>query len=353
MTSNVNPKSATVRIVKRGGMVVPLKPVVREGNTLGAKSKVRLVVKRGAAALPTASVNPDRPSPATPSPANKGPKPITLPREKNPDRELLSLASNRYQVINILHEGGVGTVFKVTDRFLKMDVAVKLLKPEISKNVEAITQLKAEAAVAMRLSHENIVRLHNIESEKGRIFLVMEYIEGRNLREVLEQMGALSYQATLDIAHSCATALSYAHAQGILHRDIKPENIMITDAMSLKLLDFGLALKISRGNKQNDFIEGSPGYLSPEQLHGLPLDPRTDVFSFAAVVCELLTGRQAFPHTARMKHMYDGEPEGIEALPLSIVEPLQRGLEREAHARYKTVAEFYSALEQGIAPLLA
>lgn len=273
-------------------------------------------------------------------------------KARSKDLSTLSFSSNRYQVIKVLHEGGFGTVFKVMDKMLKMEVAIKLLKADVARNLEAISQLKAEAAVAMRLSHENIVRLHNIESEKGRIFLVMEYIEGQTLREIIEQMGALSLPAVLDIAHACAHALTYAHGQGVLHRDIKPENIMVTSKMSLKLLDFGLAIKMARGQMESDYIEGSPGYLSPEQLHGFPLDARTDVFSFAAVVCELLTGKRAFPRTDKMRQMYDHDPEGIETLPPAVAQAIQRGLSRDANARYHTPAEFYAALEQVITPLL-
>lgn len=268
--------------------------------------------------------------------------------EKKPSHERLSLSSNRYQLLNIIYKGSVGTVFKAMDKMLKMEVAIKLLKAATAQNQDAISQLKVEAAVALKLSHEHIVRLHNIESEKGRIFIVMEYVDGQTLREIIESMGALSLHTILDITHSCVGALTYAHRQGVLHRDIKPENIMINRQMSLKLLDFGLAIKMAKGHDKSDYIEGSPGYLSPEQLHGLPLDARTDVFSLAAVVCELLTGKRAFPETAQLKQLYDREPVGIETLHPEIAKVLQWGLSREANARYNTPTEFYAALEQAI-----
>jgi serine/threonine-protein kinase len=262
-------------------------------------------------------------------------------------------SSTRYEIIKVIHEGGFGTVFKAMDKMLKMDVAIKLLKHSSSQNQEALEQIKAEAAVTMKLSHEHIVRLHNIESEKGQLFIVMEYVDGQTLREIIEQMGALSLHTVLDITHSCVRALMYAHEQGVLHRDIKPENIMINQQMSLKLLDFGLAIKMSHGQDASDYIEGSPGYLSPEQLHGLPLDVRTDVFSLAAVVCELLTGQRAFPETARLKHMYDQDPVGIESLPAEVAQVIQWGLSRDMNARYNTPSEFYAALEQVIRPLIS
>ncbi len=265
---------------------------------------------------------------------------------------ITSFSSNRYQIVKVIHEGGFGTVFKVVDQLLKMDVAIKLLKPEAVHNSDALAQLKIEAAVAMKLSHEHIMRLHNIESERGQIFIVMEFVDGQTLREIIDQMGALSLQSVMDIAHSCSNALTYAHEQGVLHRDIKPENIMINQQMSLKLLDFGLAIKKTHWQNQSEYIEGSPGYLSPEQLHGLPLDARTDVFSLAVVICELLTGKRAFPDTASMKQLYDHEPLGIELLPVEVAKVLSSGMARDVNDRYRSVAEFYAAFEQVVRPLI-
>jgi len=272
---------------------------------------------------------------------------------KKSEKKSSAFSSQRYQISDTIGEGGVGTVFKAFDSMLKMDVAIKVLKPEIARDHEALAQLKAEAVVSMKLSHEHIVRIHNVESENEHVFIVMEYVEGQTLREIVEGLGALSLPAVLDITHACVEALTYAHEQGVLHRDIKPENIMVNSSMLLKLLDFGLAIKIARGQEQSDLIEGSPGYLSPEQLHGLPIDARTDVFSLAAVVCELLTGQKAFPHTDKLKYMYDEEPVGIQLLPSAVAQAIQWGLSRDANARYNTPAEFYAALEQVVRPLIA
>jgi serine/threonine-protein kinase len=276
-----------------------------------------------------------------------------LDTKKKTEEALEPFSSNRYNIFTEISSGGVGTVFRAYDTLLKMDVAIKLLKPGIARDPEALAQLKAEAAVAMKLSHEHIVRLHNIEHEKGHFYIVMEYVEGQTLRSIIDSMGALSLHAVLDITHACAMALSYAHGQGVLHRDIKPENIMINNQMVLKLVDFGLAIKLARGHEQSDFIEGSPGYLSPEQLHGLTVDARTDVFSLAVVVCELLTGKRAFPDTPHLKHIYDHDPVGIETLPAEVAQALKWGLARKAESRYNTPAEFYAALEQVIRPLIA
>jgi serine/threonine protein kinase len=272
------------------------------------------------------------------------------PSHKSAGKE--GFASHRYSLLHVINEGEVGTVFRAFDTMLKMDVAIKMLKPEIARDPEAMAQIKREAAVAMKLSHENIVRLHNIETENGRVFIVMEYVEGQNLRMIGEQMGPLALPAVLDIAMACAEALTYAHGRGVLHRDIKPENLMIDSALSLKLLDFGIAIKLSRGHDKSEYLEGSPGYMSPEQLHGYPLDARTDVFSLAVVICELMTGVRTFPQVETLKHMYDSDPCGMETIPAPLAEVLARGMALDPKQRWNSVADFYAAFLNAMRPLL-
>jgi len=276
-------------------------------------------------------------------------KKATLPQKRATGEEFIS---HRYSLLHVINEGEVGTVFRAFDTMLKMDVAIKMLKPGIARDPEAMAQIKREAAVAMKLSHENIVRLHNIETENGRVFIVMEYVEGQNLRMIGEQMGPLALPAVLDIAMACAEALTYAHGRGVLHRDIKPENLMIDSALSLKLLDFGIAIKLSRGHDKSEYLEGSPGYMSPEQLHGHPLDARTDVFSLAVVICELMTGVRAFPQVETLKHMYDSDPCGMETIPAPLAEVLARGMSLDPEQRWNSVADFYAAFLNAMRPLL-
>lgn len=261
-------------------------------------------------------------------------------------------SSKRYELRRVINEGGMGTIYQAWDTMLGMDVALKMLRPEIAKDAESVAQLKSEAAVAMKLSHENIVRLHNIEIEKDRIFIVMEYVEGQTLRAIIQDMGPLALEAVLDIAHACCSALGYAHARGVLHRDIKLDNLMINTDMTLKLLDFGIALKVARGHDQSEFLEGSPGYMSPEQLHGRPVDVRTDVFSLAVVLCELLTGLRTFPNVDDLHQMYDAAPMGIETIPAPVAEVLLKGMALDTEERWPTVEQFYHAFEQAIKPLI-
>lgn len=258
---------------------------------------------------------------------------------------------SRYQILGVIQEGGMGIVSRAWDTLLKMEVAIKALKPEIAQDQEAMTRLKNEAALAMRLSHENIVRLYTMDVKDDQVFLVMEYVRGQTLATISEQMGPLSFSAVLDIAHACCTALTYAHAVGVLHRDIKPDNLMVNEAMQLKLLDFGTALKMIPDQHPGEYLEGSPGYMSPEEWQGQPVDGRTDVFSLAVVLCELLIGRRAFQGMPIEAFKVSQEAEGLDTLPAQVADVLRRGMAPDINDRQPSAAAFYEALEQAMAPL--
>lgn len=259
---------------------------------------------------------------------------------------------SRYQILDVIQEGGMGIVSRAWDSLLKMDVAIKTLRPEIAQDQEAMAQLKREASMAMRLSHENIVRLYTMDVKNDQVFLVMEYVRGQTLAAISQQMGPLAFPAVLDIAHACCTALTYAHAIGVLHRDIKPENLMVNEVMQLKLLDFGTALKMIPGQHPGEYLEGSPGYMSPEEWLGLPVDCRTDVFSLAVVLCELLTGQRAFPGIPMESYQASQEAAGLETLPEPVADVLRRGMAPDINDRYPSAAAFYEAFEQAMKPLL-
>lgn len=259
---------------------------------------------------------------------------------------------SRYQILDVIQEGGMGIVSRAWDSLLKMDVAIKTLRPEIAQDQEAMAQLKREASMAMRLSHENIVRLYTMDVKNDQVFLVMEYVRGQTLTAISQQMGPLSFAAVLDIAHACCTALTYAHAIGVLHRDIKPDNLMVNEVMQLKLLDFGTALKMIPGQHPGEYLEGSPGYMSPEEWQGLPVDCRTDVFSLAVVLCELLTGQRAFQGIPMESFQASQEAAGLETLPGPVADVLRKGMAPDINDRYPSAAAFYEAFEQALKPLL-
>lgn len=249
--------------------------------------------------------------------------------------------STRYKLLKRI-PGGKAVVFKARDRELGMDVALKFLPRSLFRQSERVEEIKREAGIAMRLTHDGIVRLYTIEMKNAHPFLVMEYVEGDTLREILKKFGALSSASVLGIARECVVALEYAHAHGILHRDLKPENIMITSRGHLKILDFGSATSV--GSLLGDYIEGTPGYMAPEQVAGGRCDARTDIFALGAIFWELLTGLAAFPRRGDMAHMYAESPAGGEQLDASVRVVLEKAMCLDAVGRWGSVREFGEAL---------
>lgn len=249
--------------------------------------------------------------------------------------------SSRYKLVKRI-PGGRAVVFKAHDRELGMDVALKFLPRSLFRQAERVEEIKREAGIAMRLTHEGIVRLYTMEMKNAHPFLVMEYVEGETLREILQKYGALAPASVLAITRECIAALDYAHARGVLHRDLKPENIMITSCGRLKVLDFGSAT--SMGLLLGDDIEGTPGYMAPEQVTGGECDVRADVFALGAVFWELLTGTSAFPRRGDLAHMYDQPPEGGEQLEAAVRAVLEKAMSLDAAIRWPSVREFGEAL---------
>lgn len=251
--------------------------------------------------------------------------------------------SRRYRPLERMAVSGMGMVFRAHDAVLNADVALKFPSPQTIKDRETIDLFRKEATLAMCLSHANIVRLHNVENENGRFFLVMEFVDGENLRQILKRMGPLSLKTVVAIAESCASALDYAHTQSILHRDLKPENIMITRDNVLKIVDFGTAV-LAHQSGGSTHIEGTPSYMSPEQIRGEVLDGRTDIFSMGAVLSELLTGKRTFPFDNNWDKLLAMEPAGLSTIQPAVATVLSKALSKQREGRWATAVEFAEAL---------
>ncbi|MFO1318807.1 MAG: protein kinase [Burkholderiales bacterium] len=208
-----------------------------------------------------------------------------------------SFVLGRYEVRERLGEGGMGTVYRGQDPVLDRPVAIKTINLTMAK--EDLPDYEArfyqEARAAGGLAQANIVVIYDIGKTDRHAYMVMEYVQGRVLREFLVEHGALGHEDAVDICSQVADGLAYAHTRGIIHRDIKPTNIMITDEGVVKITDFGIArMRSSEVKTMTGLVLGSPRYMSPEQVTGGTLDPRTDVFSLGIVLYELLTGRSPF-----------------------------------------------------------
>ncbi|PYS62489.1 MAG: hypothetical protein DMF76_08890 [Acidobacteria bacterium] len=213
----------------------------------------------------------------------------------------------QYTIVSKIGEGGMGEVYRARDTKLGRDVAIKVLPAAFSENSERLRRFEQEAQAAGALNHPNILSIYHIGTHQGAPYIVSELLEGETLRERMVS-GALPQRKATDYALQIAQGLAAAHEKGIVHRDIKPDNIFITDDGRVKILDFGLAKLTSASdgvpsqtevptrkvNTDPGTVMGTMGYMSPEQLKGQPADHRSDIFSFGAILYEMLSGRRAF-----------------------------------------------------------
>jgi serine/threonine protein kinase len=260
-----------------------------------------------------------------------------------------------YEIVSLLGEGGAGQVYQAHDIRLNRTVALKVLPPYAAGDAEQRKRLLKEARAASALNHPNIVTLHDIVSEGGRDALVMEYVAGQTLQERIGRKG-LPLKEALRCAVEIADALAAAHATGMVHRDIKPGNIMVTATGTVKVLDFGLAkLHIALGLQgetstmtTKGTIAGTIAYMSPEQAEGKLVDARSDIFSFGAVLYQMLTGRQAFSGdsvASVIAAVLREEPAPLkEEIPGDVVKIVLRCLRKDPERRFQHMADVRVAL---------
>src|SRR5215469_233950 len=204
-----------------------------------------------------------------------------------------------FRLLRRLGRGGMGEVYVAEQSSLKRKVALKLLRADLAADANALKRFKAEAEAVARATHANIVQVYAIGETEGLHYMALEYVEGKNLREYLEKKGTPEALVALSIMRQVAAALQRASELGIIHRDIKPENILVTKKGEVKVADFGLS-RIFADNQQplnltqSGVTMGTPLYMSPEQVEGKPVDPRTDIYSFGVTCYHLLAGRPPF-----------------------------------------------------------
>lgn len=265
-----------------------------------------------------------------------------------------------YRLLELLGAGGFGKVWRAEDLKLGREVALKLLAHRGARNPGARALLETEARTVAALEHPGIVTLHALEEEDGHLFLVMECIRGRMLAACIPE-GGLALSRVLDLGLQVCDALEAAHRQGVVHRDLNPRNIMITEEGRAKLLDFGLALRHAARlegsgspSPSGGGLAGTLPYMSPEQLEGRLLDPRSDLFSLGVVLCEAATGVRPFPGRTpkeAVQAMLTEEPRFPEGISPGLAAVLRRCLEKMPERRFASSLELRQALAELTRPL--
>ena len=204
-----------------------------------------------------------------------------------------TLVDNRYAILSRLARGGMSTVYLATDQRLDRDVALKVLHPHLASDEGFLNRLGREAKAAARLSHPHVVGVLDQGNDGQTAYLVMEYIKGHTLRDVINQKGALAPRLALALIDPVVEGLGAAHAAGFIHRDVKPENVLIAEDGRIKIGDFGLARAVTTTTSTGALL-GTIAYLSPELVLGKPADARSDIYSVGIMLFEMLTGRQPF-----------------------------------------------------------
>lgn len=260
----------------------------------------------------------------------------------------------RYQVLKELGRGGMGIVFQAYDKELKEQVAIKVLSPLLSSDPDALERLKREVSSARRVTHPNVIRIHDISELNGLHFISMECFEGISLKDHIKKTGVLSLMQALNIALQICDGLEAAHRQGVIHRDLKSQNVIIGPTNQIKIIDFGLARSENLGGlTATGLIMGTPEYMAPEQVAGKSVDERADIYSLGIILYEMFTGRVPFTGDSAIavgfKQLKEdpAKPRDINPqLPAEIENVILQALQKNPLSRFLSVGELKSNLEK-------
>ena len=265
-----------------------------------------------------------------------------------------SLFAGRYQIIEELGRGGMGRVYRVLDKELNEEIAMKLIRPEISAEKRTIERFKRELKLARKISHKNVGRMFELMESEGKRFITMEYVSGGDLKRFIRKSKQLTVDTAISIALQICEGLSEAHNLGIVHRDLKPSNIMIEDNGDARIMDFGIARSIKgKDITGTGVMIGTPEYMSPEQVEGKEVDQRADIYSLGVILYEMLTGRRPFEgDTAfvvgvkQKSEIPEGPIQFNPRIPMDLNHLILKCLEKEKENRYQTTSELRNDLVQ-------
>ena len=269
-----------------------------------------------------------------------------------------SKINDRYQIIKTLGEGGMANVYLAHDEILDRNVAVKVLRGDLANDEKFVRRFQREALSASSLSHPNIVEMYDVGEDDGGYYIVMEYVDGKTLKQVLKQRGKLSVTEVVDIMLQVTDGMAHAHDAYIIHRDIKPQNIMILPNGVIKITDFGVATALNSTQlTQTNSVMGTVHYLPPEQANGKGSTIRSDIYSMGIMMYELLTGKVPYKGESAveiaLKHLKEPIPsirKEIPSIPQSIENIILKACAKNPKNRYSDARSMHEDLLTALDP---
>ena len=264
--------------------------------------------------------------------------------------------NDRYEIIRSIGEGGMANVYLAYDVILNRRVAVKILRGDLAEDEKFVRRFQREAISASSLSHPNIVEVYDVGEDDGKYFIVMEYVEGKTLKQLIKKRGALTLPEVQDIMLQLTSAIAHAHESYIIHRDIKPQNVIILEDGRVKIMDFGIAAQLNAGElTQTNSVMGTVYYLPPEQANGLTTTAKSDIYSLGILMYELVVGKVPFkgdsPVEVAIKQMKESIPDITTYnpdIPKSIENIILRACAKNPKNRYDTALDMYNDLKTAL-----